>query len=239
MSLFDMFTSNTPAAPAAPAAPAPTTPGNIPDGTNPSATADPGNPAPAVNSDSPLDQFKSLWDPIATDGKEGSGDPAPLDPARLQEIISKADFTKSLSQDKLGLIAAGGDGAISAFTEALNAVGQQVLMQSTMAANQMQEQAIKAALDKYAANLPNAIKSQSLTNNLNANPVFSNPAVTPIIEAVKAQLVAKNPNATADQLTEMAQNFVTVMGEAFSPKPASNSGDNGFQNMDWDKFLNG
>jgi hypothetical protein len=234
MGMFDMFITK-PAE--TPATPAPATPGNIPATVDPNALAAPGTPAtpvvPAIP-DSPLDQFKTLWEPVPTKEGEVPSGPVPLDPAKLQEIISKADFTKTLNPENLAAISAGGEGATKAFTDSLNLVAQQVLMQSTMAANQMTEHAISAALANQAATIPNMIKSQSLSNNLNSNPIFTNPAVTPIMEAVKAQLLAKNPDATAAQLTEMTQNFVTVLGEAFTPKVAAPEGSDTFN---WDAFL--
>ena len=243
---------STPAAPNT-ATPAPTAtpaaPGNLPDGagvTNPATPGTdvngvvPATPAEPATTDSPLAQFDKLWEPVTT--PEGQDDtPVQLDPAKLQEIINKADFTKTISPENLNRIAAGGEEAQAAFTESLNTVAQQVLLQSTMASNKMVEQAIATALAKQTASLPDLIKSQTTTNNLQtANPIFSNPAVKPIIEAVQAQLAAKNPNATANELTEMAQNFVTVMGEAFSPTPdASTEANQGQGDIDWTKFLSG
>lgn len=241
---------------------APTQPGNIPEGTATPATPTPGTEVNGVvpetaldapvdttidttvkqkTSDSPLDQFSKLWEPVITPEGQVKA-PEQLDPVKLQEIISKADFTKSLTPENLARITAGGDEAQAAFTESLNSVAQQVLMQATMAANKMTEQAIKTALEAQAANLPNLIRAQTTSNNLQkANPVFSNPAVKPVIEAVQAQLAAKNPDATADQLTEMAQNFVAVMGEAFAPKSdeTSNPNKSVVKDIDWDSFLKG
>ena len=236
MGMFDMFTAKPVETPATPT---PATPGNIPANVDPNTPAAPGNPAapvvPAIP-DSPLDQFKTLWEPIPTKEGDIPSGPVPLDPVKLQEIVSKADFTKALNPENIAAITAGGEGASKAFIDSLNLVAQQVLMQSTMAANQMTEHAISAALANQATAIPNMIKAQSLSSNLNSNPIFTNPAVTPIMEAVKAQLLAKNPDATAAQLTEMTQNFVTVLGEAFTPKVAApESADT----VDWGKFLQG
>lgn len=240
MSVFDKIFGGQPTpAPAAPAAPSPATPGNIPGTVDPNAPAPsptPATPVEPTEPNSPLDEFKTLWEPVTTEGDD-PGTPTQLDPVKLKEVISKADFTKSLNQENLSQIAAGGEGAIAAFTDALNQVARQVLEHSTLAANQMQEQRISEALAKQAATLPDLIKAQSLSNSLQTkNPIFSNPAITPIMDAVKAQLVAKNPTATADQLTEMAQNYVLAMGEAFSPAAPTSEGTPG-ESVNWDKFL--
>jgi hypothetical protein len=254
-SLFGGNNQNTPAQPApnanSPAANTntPTQPGNLPatdPAANPAAEVpDINNPAPNVASvepvtpDSPLDQFKGFWDTVPNEAGNNNT-PAQLDPAKLQEVISKANFTQTITPETLQLITAGGEGAAAAFTDALNTVAQQVLMQSTMAANKMNEQAIAASVATQNASLPDLIRSQTTTNNLNkANPIFSDPAVKPVIEAVQMQLAAANPNATADQLTEMAQNYVAVMGEAFAPKPVVPAGQEQSQEINWDSFLNG
>lgn len=246
--LSTLFGGPTPPAPVAAGAATPVTPGNLPDGSAAPAAATPGTdangmvPATVVTPetpDSPLDQFKDMWEPVTTPEGQVTA-PAQLDPAKLQEIISKADFTQTLSSENLSLIAAGGEGAQAAFIDSLNTVARQVLMQSTMANNKMTEQAVATALASQTATLPELIRSQTTSNNLQkANPLFSNPAVKPVIEAVQAQLAIKNPTATADQLTEMAQNFVSVMGESFAPKPVTSATEQASQNVDWDKFLTG
>jgi len=248
-------TTPTPAAPATPvAAPtpvAPAVPGNIPEGTAVPAPATPGTevngvvPAPATSDtntpDSPLAQFGNLWEPVATKaGEAAPATPAPLDPAQLQEIISKASFTSSLTPENLSAIEAGGEGAQQAFTESLNSVAQQVLMQATLAANKMTEQAVKAATEAQAATIPEMIRAATLNNTLQKeNPVFSNPAVRPVIEATQTQLAAKFPNATPDELATMTKDYITAMGAAFAPAPVTPAGSNAPDTVDWESHFLG
>ncbi len=239
-----LFGSTPAAAPTAPAtsvapdvAPAaiPATPGNIPPGTGIPVPPSPGSepngvlpvqppaPVPPVNPDnSPLAEFSNLWDaaPIDPNGKPTA--PKPLDPDELRKIVSQANFTSSITPENLAAIEAGGEGAQKAFVDSLNSVAQQVVIQSTLAANKMTEQAVQAATEAQAATIPDLIKAAHLNSTLvKENPVFSDPAVKPVIEAVQAQLSVKFPTATADQLAEMTQNFVSAMGAAVSPTPAS------------------
>lgn len=252
MGLFDMFTANTSTSPAAaptPAAPAPVQPGNLPDRGGAPAPATPGTevngvvPAPVVAGpevpDSPLAQFEKFWDTVPNE-EGNSATPVQLDQAKLQEVISKADFTGGITPEDLAAVTAGGEGAAAAFTKALNTVAQQVILQSTMASNKMQEQSINAAITKQAASIPELIRAQSASNTLQAaNPLFSNPAVKPIIEAMQVQLLAKNPNATPAEVTTMAQDFVSALGESFAPKAVIPAGQPGAQvdTTDWTKFL--
>ena len=245
MGIFDMFTPN-----AQPTQPTNGTgnPGNLPD-TNPNdttlqneATASngvvPDGQTQETTENSPLDQFSGLWEPV--ENETGDESPAALDPTKLQEVISKADFSSALSPENLAKIAQGGEEATTAFAESLNSVAQQVLLQATLAANKMTEQAVEQAMAKQAASIPEIMKKQMLSTTLaESNPVYSNPAIKPVLEAVTSQLAAKNPNATPIELAEMAQNFVRVMGEALAPKadPQAN-GQNQQEDIDWSKFLN-
>lgn len=236
-SVAKLFSS---APPAAPAAPVPAQPGNIPPeaGTPvaPVGNAEPNGVVPAVEtSKSPLDPYKEMWEPIKTEATP-DGLPVALDPAKLQEVIGKADFSKVLNPENLAAITAGGEGAVAALVETLNATSRQVLTQATLASNQMIQQAVTGYSEAQAANLPNLMKAQGLSDSLSAaNPLFTNPAVVPIIDAVKSQLAAKNPNASVAELTTMAQEFVSVIGEQFAPKPAADPNAPPTE-KDWSKF---
>lgn len=236
MSIFDIFNSKpatTPAAPApttptAPTTPAPVQPGNLP-------AQQPADPTNVTPSD-PLAEFKDLWEPVKQDENGTPQESPKLDPQKLQDVINKADFSSVISQENLAKIQQGGEEATRAFADSMNQVAQQVMYQSTLAANKLVETAVERAMAEQAAKLPNLIKSENLSTNLyQANPLFSNPAVKPVIEAVKSQLQTKNPDATPAQLTEMAQSFVTAMAESFMPKPTSNTPADDSQ--DWEKFL--
>lgn len=237
-----------PATPAVPVAPTPATPGNIPEGAAAPAPATPGTasngavppviPEPKAP-DSPLAEFSKMWEPVVTKEGDVPTGPVPLDPVKLQEVVSKADFTTSLTPENLAAIEAGGEGAQKAFTESLNVVAQQVLLQSTLAANKMTEQAVKTAVDAQAATIPDLIRAQTLNNTLQKdNPIFSNPAVKPVIEAAQTQLAAKYPDATPAELAKMTTDYVTAMAEAFSPVPVTPVAAGG-ETMDWESHFLG
>lgn len=186
---------------------------------------------------SPLDQFKDIWEPVKTEGEEQP--PIVLDAAKVQEAMSKADFSNVMTKENLSAIAQGGEEAMQAFQESMNAVARQVMTQSTLISNKMIEQAISKAEKTQSANLAKLLKQQSLKENLaDSNPLFKDPAIKPVIEAVQTQLAAKYPDATTSELAKMATDFVTVMGEQFSPKPATPSKDKESQ-ADWTSFLEG
>jgi len=233
---MDMFRTN----PAAPAAAPVATPavavipgaGNIP----PDGVVDgtvPGAPVIEQEASHPLDEFKGLWetDPNA---KPAAGDApvVPLDAAKLTEVVNKANFAGGVTADQMALVQAGGPEALTAMAEIINASSRQVMTQSTLAANKMVEQAVKKATANQTAALPDLLRQQAVST---ANPIFSNPAVKPVMEAVQSQLLAKNPTATPQEIAEMSQNFVMAMGESFAPPAAADP--NAPVDTDWTKFV--
>lgn len=216
MSIMDMF-KTTPAAPQQQQQPQP---GNLPP--SEPAPTDGQIPATPVASNEelgdPLAQYKDLWETTNNGQEPDNNGFVPIDAAKLQQVVGKASFTNGITAQQMAAINEGGDGAMAAFTQALDSVARQVMTQSTLTANKMAEQAVARAMESTQKNLPNMLKKHT---TLTSNPLFSNPAVKPVIEAVQAQLTAKHPNATAAELSEMAQNFVIAMGESFSPKPVA------------------
>ena len=252
MGIFDIFTQTpqTAAQPAQPATPpaTPTQPGNLPaepqvagqqtpvtdaNGVIPQQPA-----APEPNTpDSPLDQFKGLWETDPNKPADPNATPVALDPAAVQKVVAKADFSSAITPENLAAIAEGGEAAQTAFANSLNAVAQQVLAQSTLVGNKLTEQAVTRALAAQEAKLPDMLRNQAVTNHLkDTNPLFSNPAVKPVIEATQAQLTQKFPNASPAEIATMAQDYIVAMGETFAPKPVVNNS-SGADDVDWDAFM--
>ncbi len=160
-----------------------------------------------------------------------------LDPAKVQEAMNKADFSGVLTQENLSAIAEGGEGAMNAFRESMNALARQVMSQSTLVANKMIETQVTKALESHQSQLPGLLKKQTLKDNLgSANPLFKNPAIKPVAEAVQMQLAAKYPDASVAEVNEMVSNFLTTMSGAFNPnQQSSDTAD--LESTDWSKFL--
>lgn len=220
--------------------------GNIP--AAPTVVADPNNPtapvldptapvAPVQKDESPLAEFATLWQNEPT--KEGEQPVAPpeLTAESLQKVMAKADFSKAITQENLAAITAGGEGAAKALMETLTAVAQQSMVQSTLINSKLTEQAVQRERDKFSASLPELLRSQAAADHLKStNPLFTDPAIKPVIEATQAQLLQKFPNATHAEITTMTEKFVIAMGESFAPKAVVN--DNSDTGTDWDKFMN-
>lgn len=255
MSMFSnlMGSGNTNAAPATPpgAQGGQATPGNIPPSTPNTGTANantapngtvPGNQDTNPKPDAtPLDQFGDLWKTPDT-----SGEPTPpgvfgnVDPKKFMEAAGKIDFTKVVTPEQLQAISQGGESAMGAFAAALNSVAQTTYAQSAFAATKITEQALARAKESLLAELPSHMKKHTVSESLKAeNPVFSNPAVRPIISALESQLAVKFPQASAGELTTMAKQYVEALGTSFAPKPAAPAGGKGNapEETDWSTFL--
>lgn len=251
MGIMDMFNGlMKPAAPAAPAPGQPTPPGNIPANAAATGEASTGAAANGVLPDgstkpaepAPFEEFKTLWDTAPVDPNKPASDGTvfgAVDPKKFTEAAGKIDFSKVVTPEQLQAIAAGGEGAMKSFAEAMNKVAQGVYAQSAFASTKIVESALAKANERFMAELPQHIKRQTVTDSLRGeNPIFSNPAVAPIISALEKQMTVKYPNATAPEITAMAKQYVEKLGESFTPpKPEPAAAKGGRKTEDWSKFL--
>ena len=237
MGMFDIFTNSQPtnAAPSSPVSP-----GNIPPPTDPAAPGQGVVPASAVapavpkQPESPLDTFKVLWEPVPVD--PNSSTPAAsqeLTAEQVQTAVAKANFSQAITPEQLQAISQGGDAAQAAFSAAMNAVAQQVMVQSTMVNSKLTEKAVAAALARQSSEIPQMLRRQASTAHLNdTSALFSNPAIQPVVQATQQQLLQKFPQATPAEITQMTQDYIKAMGEQFAPKPVSDP-----NVTDWSTFL--
>ena len=228
-----------------------TVPGNIPPNTTSTGAATngaapngvlPGTQDSNPKIATPMDQFSDLWknDPIDPNAPAvNKGVLGEIDLNKFIEAAGKIDFTKVVTPEQLQAISAGGDGAMASFAAALNAVAQTTYAQSAYASTKIVEQAMARAKEGFIAELPQHIKKQTVSESLrNDNPMFSNPAVQPIISALEAQLTVKFPQASAGEITTMAKTYVEALGTTFAPKPAAPVGRQGArEETDWSSFL--
>ena len=252
MSIFDIF-SPKPEAPAAPVQqpvpqPVPGGQGNIPPVQ--AVVAEPGNPTAPVTpvaptapespkDDSPLAEFKNLWEtkPIDPNAPKPPGPAPELNAEAIQKVIANIDFSKQVTPENLAAISAGGEDAQAAFASAMNSVAQQVMIQATLVNNKLTERAVEQAKTSFQDSLPELLRSQASADHLRtSNPLFSNPAMKPVIEATHSQLLDKFPHATHAEIAKMTENYIVAMGESFAPKASVN--DNAAAGeVDWDAFL--
>ena len=242
MGLFDKFLTPPPVTvtPAAPTANTETAqqqaagqPGNIQPPTN-GATPGNGMVTESATQEIPLDEFKDIWETKPTDPNDpSSATPPELKVADVQKAVSNANFANSITPEAVQAIASGGEDAVQIFQQILNSSIREAVAQTTVIANKLSEKNIATALEQQQSKIPQMLREQTTANVLAAdNPLFSNPAIKPIAEATKSQLLQKYPDATPDQIATMTRDFLSAMGEAFNPQVDSATAEE-----DWSKFL--
>lgn len=170
-----------------------------------------------------LDAFKDLFTPVKKD-PDAPADFNPgaifnLDPAAMQEHISKIDFASAVTKDQLAAITEGGEGAMAAFVQAMNGVAQKTFQTSTIAAGKMVEQAMSQASQAMDKKIDGQVKqNQVSTKLLETNSALSHPAAAPIIGMIKAQLIAKYPSASADDIAKLANQYASEFANVAAGK---------------------
>ena len=202
--------------------------------TPPAASTAPSPPADL----SPLAEYKSLWEPSTTPNVDGTL-PANMfagaDPAKMLEAARKVDFSKSIPPEVLAKITAGGPDAAAAFAQALNDVSQRAYAQSSFASTKIVEAALAKFQEGLDSRLPSQIKKHQVSDSLRElNPALTHPAAAPIMEALQSQFSVKYPNATTNELRDMASDYLTKFAGVITPPkqeaktPASE---------DWDSYF--
>jgi len=254
MGLFDNFKPAAPqAAPAAtapnqgvsaPAAAAPNSVANNP--TVPSASNIPQqsatNPDGSVNTSataSPLDNFKDLWKTDPNAAQPQTPFTFNSDPAKLLDAARTVDFTKSLTPELSKRIQAGGADGQMATMEAMNNVAQMTFAQSAHATSKIVEQALQQQQERFEAKLPEYIKQHSVADSLRTtNPLMTNPAMAPMVEALQHQFTVKYPQATAQDIKSYVNDYLNGAADMITAqRPVAPAKNQGRPQEDWGKFF--
>ena len=184
--------------------------------------------------DSPLAAYQDLWQNVPN-SEENPGQPQELKPEDVQKVMSNADFSGVLTPEAMAAVTAGGEDSAQALATVMQGVAQQVMTQTTLINNKLTEKAVSEAIERTEAKLPTMLREQTSSAHLaDSNPIFSNPAVKPIIDATKHQLLQKFPTATPAEITAMTNEYVIAVSEQFNPAAPDPSAP---PVEDWSKFL--
>jgi hypothetical protein len=221
-----------PAAASAPAAPA--------QGTTPEAQAGTTTTAPAPTAD-PLEQWAKLFTseapkPGTTDEKKtDAADPFAVSPEALAKAASGINLSQVVTPE-LAQKALGGDP--NAFVEAINKSSQMTFMMAYQAAMQ----AVKAAMDNrfqdFQSKVPDTFKQLSVDATLQGDPLLSNPALKPVVDGLRTQILSKHPDATPQQLQQAISEYFKAIGISLTPgKNDAKDAAKPSKGIDWDNFL--
>lgn len=199
-----------------------------------------GSSAAPTGEQSPLDAYAKIWETAAKPDDPNSGPMfANVSAAELMKSAGQVDFAKVITPETLQAITAGGEGAAKALATAMNSVAQTVFAQSAFATTKIVDQATAKMQERFDAQLPNLITKHSVNAGLaDNNPLFSNPAVAPLVSALGEQFQRKNPNATPKEIQTQVGEYMTSIGMAFAPKVATTAAQKkAAKSEDWGVFF--
>lgn len=217
-----------------PPVPAPTQ--QTPGGNNP--VADPNAPIPGNPADM---DFSKLWDaPGEKDPQLPNFDPSTmfnLDPAKIAEAAKNISFVNTITDEQKAAIAGGGEAALKAMMEITNSSNQQSFQLAMIGSAKMIEQALGKANESLDARMRENIRQTSISQALREkNPIFSSPEFSPMVSAVEVQFRTKYPNASAAEITNMAEQYVLKFAQGITGKKDTESQPS-TNEVDWEKLF--
>lgn len=182
-----------------------------------SAVPAPAAPAPAAPAVSGLDLIGKLWETDTTADAANAG-PTPvfnLTPERLTEIAMGTDFSKQLPAEMMQKALSGDTQALSAL---LNTSSQLSFKAGLDATTKMINSAFAQREESFKTDvLPSLIdkrfKSQAISD---ANPIFNHPAAQPMMNGLKQQLLNKFPQASSQEISELAGEVLQSFADSIS-----------------------
>lgn len=184
---------------------------NNPNPQNPQNTQN--NPQPPQ---APVDPFKDLWtiDPKQKGPVDLGEFNFSFDQGKVDASINGLDFTKAITPELMGKIAAGGQDAVAATLQAMNIVGQQAAKTALMASTKITESGIRTNGQRLRDNLPHLVRNESVSNVLREdNPLFNDPSTAPMMELITQQMAQKFPNATPAEILKNARSYMANFAE--------------------------
>lgn len=213
----------------------PVTAGTAPNGAVPAATP------PVDKAASPeLEKFKDIWN-IEPNANAPNGQLFDISQEKMLEAARKQNFTSQIPQETLTKMAAGGTEGVAAMMEVIQMATQNAYAQSAFATTKLIEAGLKQGNYAKTSDIDSKVKSMSLQDSLRSdNPLFTNPAVTPMLDMVQNQLMQKFPQATPAELKGMAMEYLTGFAGAINA-PERNAQEQAkaqtVQGEDWGKYL--
>jgi len=206
-------------APSAPASqqPAPANPNAAPAAmltNNGQGTPNAGGPQPAD-----LSSYATLFKPQPVDPNATKpltlADPilSPVDPAKLREQVQAANFTSNIPVETFQK-ALGGD--VAAFQDAINAAAREAFAAATQLSQGMVEHGSRTAAERALGQVDSKVRNHLLRVQNTSNEVLSNPAVSPVFNAVKAQIAQAQPHLTPEAVQKAAEGYFTEMASALT-----------------------
>ena len=168
-------------------------------------------------SKSPLASFDKLWE--TNDNTTKKAPSFALDSKAVSEMSKQLNFADSIKKEQLTAIAEGGEGAIEAMMGLLNQVAQNTFINTTQTTGHLISKALERNNGYIEETIPEHIKRATVSDKLaSSNPGFTDPAVAPMLKLVEQQLLTQFPNASAEEITAQAKEYLNGMADVIKPK---------------------
>lgn len=165
---------------------------------------------------SPLDSFKDLWkDNPQSPGAAGNGNLFNMDPAKLEEAVSRSDFLSQLPKDKLATAMQGVQNP-DALMEIMNGLAQRAFSMSLQMGTNMTEAAGKQLQTRFKDGFGDLYQQHSLKTMKPDNPILQDPAVAPMLDMVREKIRSQNPGMSPDDIQAQAMQYFDKFSSAFS-----------------------
>lgn len=209
---------------------------------------DPANPNPTIPTDpnappAPLAKHAKLWETVPV--AKGNEPPKSFLESITAENVAAAAATVSVQDvvtpEILERIGKGGADAVKATLEAVDLMNRKTYANSALASTEILKRALGEQSQEFTKNLPKAIREASIRGSSKAKDAnLADPALLPITNALETQFATKYPEATADEIAGMVQEyFGDVVKKLTKTETKKPSNGRGAEEIDWDEFANG
>lgn len=174
----------------------------------------------------PLDSFNSIWQNPNTAGKEGQVAKGPegqktsyvnLDQEGIKKFVGGINFTKDIPQE---LMQAASSGDMGALIQIINGVGQSALAQSLHFNGHVVNESLNSGFSQFNSSLESKFKDYSSKDRLYSSEdakVLSHPAIQPLVETARRQILQNNPAATSAEVQQQLVSYFKEVSSAINP----------------------
>lgn len=207
-----------------------------PAATNPAAntTSDGKMPGSSQEPVDPLQQYGKMFQAAEEASKNQEVAPSfTLDPTKIGEVSNSLDFTSNLDP-ALVQSALGGDP--QALIKLINLSGQQVYKTAMHHQSALTDRFVGARTAHEFKKVDAQVKSTMVDNALSSVPNYQNPVVKQQLSMVAKQFAAGNPDATPEEIRDMAIQYMSDLTNAILPPKQAHS--QSAKEVDWDQYFN-
>ena len=195
---------------------------------------------PTATPQSPLDSFAEIWQTptnVQNQAPNIAADAISFDANQMQAIRQKVGAMNFLAGVKPETIQAALTGNVEAFGSVINGAVQQALLQSMQLSGAMVNQGLRSRSQELMSHFPEVVRQQLASQQLRQdNPLFSNPATQPVLEALEYALVRNQPGLTPQQVSQVAQRYLQEFAKNLIPQTPVQQSQQA-AGTEWDNFF--